>query len=315
MAKFWHIVGCFMKNFEKIYNTLQKNNDIVIYKNYLSKNLTTFKIGGVVKLYIVVKTILALKQVIKVCDDNNAKWFVIGKGSNLLVSSKKINMVFISLAGEFFDIEADNFTITCGASVGLFELNRFAWDNNLSGLEWSYGIPGTIAGAVVMNAGCFGGEIKDVVCSVSFTDGYNDYVYSNEQLLFGYRTSFFQDKHFVITSIKLNLTNGTGDVIKNTCFANFNKKKMLQPYNLPSAGSVFKKVDGVAVPILIEKLNLKGLKIGDAQVSTKHCGFIVNLNKAKSSQVFRIICKIKKTIYKKFGIMLCTEIIFVGDKF
>ncbi len=303
-----------MNKFDKLYSMLTKNNDIQVYKNYCTKSLTTFKIGGVVRLYIVVNSSLALLQVIKLCDLLGIKWFCIGKGSNLLISDKKLNMAFISLGTKFMQVSVKDDYLVCGGAVSLFLLNKIAADNNLSGLEWSYGIPGSLAGAVVMNAGCFGGEISYVIHSVTYTDGYKEYTKFNNALEFGYRTSFFKDKKYIITKVVLKLTRVNNVDIFKHCLDNFNKKKSLQPYEYPSAGSVFKRVDNCPVPILIEKSNLKGLKIGDAQVSTKHCGFIVNLQNAKSKQVFKIICKIKKTIYKKFGIILHNEIICVGDK-
>ncbi len=303
-----------MSKFSAIYKELHSQKDLQIFKNFCVANYTTFHIGGKVKLFVKVNSLFALNKTIQTCYKYKVQWFCIGKGSNLLVSDKTQNIVFIFLDQNFDYCKLNQKTITVGAATTLFNVNAFAVKNSLTGLEWSYGIPGSIGGAVVMNAGCFGGEIKDVVQKVYYTDGYKEFCITNKYINFKYRHSFFVNKPYVITKVVLKLNKGLSENIWLNCLRNFDKKKSLQPYDKPSAGSVFKKTTDFSAPILIEKAGLKGLKIGDAQVSTKHCGFIVNNNKAKSRQVFKLITKIKKTIYKKFGIILHTEILIIGEK-
>jgi UDP-N-acetylmuramate dehydrogenase len=200
--------------------------------------------------------------------------------------------------------------LTVGAGVTLYKLNAFCIGQGLSGLEFSFGIPGTVGGALVMNAGAYGGQMSDVVSRVYYTDGEKVYAKTNNLVQFGYRTSCFLHSDFVILKATFNMKKGSSDVEKK-CKENLQKRVATQPYNQPSAGSVFKRPASIAAPILIEQCGLKGKTVGGAQISDVHCGFIVNKGGAKASDVLKLISEIERTVYKKFGIMLDREIIIL----
>ena len=297
-----------IKKFAQILKDRIKNLKVITNKSF--KDLTTFKIGGKILCLVEVDEIGVLLKVIKLAKEFKKPYLVVGAGSNILASDKTCKKVVIKIS--FNEIKLRDNELICGAGVKLFALNNFAIKNCLSGLEWSFGIPGSLGGAVKMNAGSFGGEIKDVVRCVYYTDGEKIYKKDNKSLEFAYRKSFFSNNDYIILKIVLVLKKiNNKEKIEKLCFENYEKRRNLQPYNLPSAGSVFKRPqEDVFVPVLIEKCSLKGFKIGGAQVSKKHCGFIVNLNgNAKFSNVLKIINKIKKTVFKNCGIILQEEII------
>ena len=294
----------FAKLIEKRFKNLK------VFKNKTFKDLTTFKIGGKIACLVEVCDVGTLLKVISFAKENGIEYLILGAGSNVLASNKLCRKLVIKIC--LNEIRLRENRIICGAGVKLFKLNNLSIKNNLSGLEWSFGIPGSIGGAVKMNAGSFGGEIKDVVESVYYTDGEKIYKKDNKSLEFGYRKSFFSENNYIILKVVLVLKLlNDNKVIEKLCFENYEKRRNTQPYNLPSAGSVFKKPsEGISAPILIENCSLKGLKCGGAQISTKHCGFIVNYNnKAKCDNVLKLIGKIKKTVFEKYGIILKEEII------
>lgn len=297
-----------ISNFIKL--LLKKVPNINLITNKSFKDLTTFKIGGKIKYLIEIKEINILLKILQLCKEYNIKYFILGQGSNILVSDKVCKTLILKISLDYLKVR-DN-KIICGAGVNLFKINDTAIKNSLTGLEWSFGIPGTIGGAVKMNAGSFGGEIKDVVECVYYTDGVKIYKKQNSSLSFDYRKSFFTFNNFVILKVVLSLKKGKQILIKNKCFLNYENRRKTQPYNLPSAGSVFKRPQNEFAPVLIERCKLKGLRCGGAEISSKHCGFIVNFNnQAKFQQVLKLISKIKKTVLKKFDIILQEEIIIL----
>lgn len=274
------------------------------------KDLTTFKIGGKIKYLIEIDSINILLKILEQVKKYNIPYFILGNGSNVLASDKVCKILVLKICLKDFVVRENK--IICGSGLSLFKLNDIAIQNSLTGLEWSFGIPGTIGGAVKMNAGSFGGEIKDVVESVYYTDGFKIYKKQKKSLDFEYRKSFFSNKNFVILKVVLSLKTGNKNQIKNACLENYKNRLNLQPYNLPSAGSVFKRPQNDFAPVLIERCKLKGLRCGGAEISPKHCGFIVNFNKqATFKQVIKLITKIKKTVLKKFDIILVEEIIIL----
>lgn len=297
-----------ISNFIKL--LLKKVPNINLITNKSFKDLTTFKIGGKIKYLIEIKEINILLKILQLCKEYNIKYFILGQGSNILASDKVCKTLILKISLDYLKVR-DN-KIICGAGVNLFKINDIAIKNSLTGLEWSFGIPGTIGGAVKMNAGSFGGEIKDVVECVYYTDGVKIYKKQNSSLSFDYRKSFFTFNNFVILKVVLSLKKGKQILIKNKCFLNYENRRKTQPYNLPSAGSVFKRPQNEFAPVLIERCKLKGLRCGGAEISSKHCGFIVNFNnQAKFQQVLKLISKIKKTVLKKFDIILQEEIIIL----
>lgn len=276
-----------------------------LYYDYLS-NHTTFKIGGKAKIF-EPKNVKELQDFVV----NNKNYFVLGNGSNILCGNHiKVNIIKTTNLDNIYKIG----NVVCVESgVSLFKLIGYCIKNGLSGLEPLYGIPGTIGGAVYMNAGSFGVEIGDFVTSIDYIDNMGK-KHKKIKPKFSYRKSFFTGRSCVITMVRLKLRKACSDCIALRCRSFLLKKKSAQPYELPSAGSVFKRQNDIVAPILIEKCGLKGLKIGGAMVSNKHCGFIVNLGNAKFIDVKKIICKIQKTVFKKFGIILTREIVVIGEK-
>jgi len=295
----------------KFISLLKQNiKNLVVRSDLTFKDLTTFKIGGKIKYLIEVTQVNTLIKILALTNKYNVPYIILGQGSNILASDKDCNKLVLKMC--LYDFKIIKNKIICGAGLNLFKINHLAIKNNLSGLEWSYGIPGSIGGAVKMNAGSFGGEIKDVVSCVYYTDGKKIYKKNNKALNFAYRQSFFSFNNFVILKVVILLKSGESSQIEKLCFENLKKRQNSQPYNLPSAGSVFKRPNGEFAPVLIERCKLKGLRCGGAEISNKHCGFIVNYNYcATFNQVFKLITKIKKTVLKKFDIILNEEIIII----
>ena len=296
------------KKFEKFL----KESNIVYKKNENIKSHTSIRIGGRVKFFIEVKDINTLKGIIQKCKQLKIKTFVIGNGTNLVFSDKTLKIVVLKLC--FKNIRKSGNNLIAGCGVNLFSLNLYAAKHSLSGLEWSYGIPGTIGGAVFMNAGSFGGEIKDVIVSAKVLDENNEIkTLLKEDMSFDYRKSVFQKTNYIILEAKFKLSLGEEEAIFKKCLLNLNTRKQNQPYDMFSAGSVFKKVEDISSWRFIEDVGFRGYRIGGAMVSRKHCGFIVNVQNAKFYDVLKIIYEIKKTVYKKFAIILEEEIQFIGD--
>lgn len=291
------------KFFQIVENTLK----IEIQRNESFRNHTTFRIGGKIAGYVEVKDEVTLLKLLELVRNYNVKYFILGGGSNILAHDSKFLGLVIKIGIDSVKIRGEK--ITCGAGVSLFTLNKLAWQNDLSGLEWSYGIPASVGGAVKMNAGAYGGDMSGIVECVYCTDGKRIYKKSGKALKFSYRHSVFCDVGLIILRVVMRFSRDEGGKIEERCLENLKKKRLSQPYSLASAGSVFKKPENTYAPILIERVNLKGTRCGGAVISKKHCGFIVNESgTATFRQVFSLICKIKKTVSKKFGIMLENEI-------
>ena len=288
------------------------HEDIVLYPNESMKNHTTFHIGGNADCFCEVKSISALQNLISVCRENNIPCFIIGLGSNLLVSDNGIEGLVIKLSGDFTEMNIDENNITCGAGVSLAGVCVAAKKNSLSGLEFAWGIPGSVGGATYMNAGAYNGEMKDVVSSVTFMDrNGNIQTYQNNQLDFDYRHSVFSNTDDIILSVTFELKKDNPELIGYRMQELMNKRKTKQPVNHYSAGSVFKRPKGYYAAALIEECGLKGYAIGGAEVSKKHSGFIVNDHNATAEDVRQLVEYIKKVVLEKKGVELCCEIKFV----
>ncbi len=273
---------------------------------------TTFKIGGMCDLFVTVKSEEELKNVILSAIDCKVPYFTVGKGSNLLISDKGIDGAVISL--EKLDrIEIFDDTLICGAGASLRSVCIAAQKAGLSGLEFAYGIPGSMGGAIYMNAGAYGGEISQVTVSVSAVNSNGETVeFSLPDMNFGYRMSVFKNSDLIITSIKLKLEKGNRDEIKSKMDGYFIRRREKQPLEYPSAGSTFKRPEGYFAGALIEKNNLKGVSVGDAAVSEKHAGFIINKGNATCDDVLSLIKKVQETVKSSDGVLLEPEVIFVG---
>lgn len=274
---------------------------------------TTFKIGGAADLMITVCHIDELKTVVAACKEASVPYMILGNGSNLLVSDGGIEGAVIVLDGDFKAITVEDGVITAGAGAKLSKLCTVALDNALSGLEFAYGIPGTVGGAVFMNAGAYGGEMKDVVESVTaLTAGGEIREFPAEELALGYRTSIFKTNGDIILYSKYNLHTGNKEAIKARMDDVMDRRKSKQPLEYPSAGSVFKRPEGAFAGTLIEQCGLKGRTIGGAQVSEKHAGFIINIGGATCDDVMDLVRLVQDTVKAETGFTLEREIIRTG---
>lgn len=302
-----------MFNLDRV-KKLALERDCKVLENEPMKKYTTFKIGGNAQMLIIADTLRGLTSVLKECTDENISVFILGNGSDLLVSDKGISGVVIKLGREFSSISlVDDDTIFCGAGVSLAKLTAFACDNSLSGLEFAWGIPGSAGGAAYMNAGAYGGEMKDVLVQCMHIDrnGVRGQ-FSADELKFAYRKSVYTDNDLIITGLVLKLNRDSQTEIRARMDDYMNRRKLKQPLEYPSAGSVFKRPEGYFAGALIEEAGLKGVSVGGAQVSEKHCGFIVNKGNATSEDVFALVKKIKDEVKKNSGVELECEIKAIG---
>ena len=239
--------------------------------------------------------------------------FILGRGSNVLVRDGGYDGIIIRLSGEFTLIESTQNVITAGAAATNVEVCVLARDEGLSGIEFMHGIPGSIGGAVFMNAGAYGSEICDYVDEVTFMDeDYNVVAKPSKDIDFGYRHTEFMDGGGIIISVKLRLTPSSADAVASKMDTLLNKRTSKQPMNYPSCGSVFKRPLGGYAAKLIEDAGLKGASIGGAEVSTKHSGFIINKGEATANDITDLIKLVQKRVKKNSGIDLKTEVRIIG---
>lgn len=288
----------------------------IIFDEPMKKH-TSFKIGGTADYFFKATTLEELQNIIKFAKIKEWPITIIGNGSNLLVTDKGIRGLVIKIDIKKLKIEKkDEFAvIEVGAGNKLMALATKMKDEELSGLEGLSGIPGSVGGAIVMNAGAYGKEMKDIVLSTTCMDKNGKlYTFSNEEQEFSYRNSIFQKKDYIIIETKLKLEYGKKDEIQKKMEEYFKSRKEKQPIEYPSAGSSFKRQEGIITAKLIDDVGLKGYKIGGAQVSEKHAGFIVNYNNATATDVINLIDYIKEKVYSKYGIKIEEEIKIIGER-
>ncbi len=291
-----------------------QDNKISFKKDEIMKNHTSFKIGGKADYFVECSNLETLKAVINAVRSRDIPYFILGKGSNLLVSDKGVRGVVISLCG-MDEVTVDGKEITAGAGVTLARLCTVALEHSLTGLEFAYGIPGSVGGALYMNAGAYGGEMSQVVVSATILDNNgNVKEIALEGMRLGYRTSIFKTSGYIILSVKFALKKGEEAEIKAKMDDFMCRRKDKQPLEFPSAGSTFKRPIGNFAGALIEKNNLKGVSIGGAMVSEKHAGFVINYDNATAKDVKALMEKIKSTVLENDKVELEPEVIFVGEE-
>lgn len=294
--------------------TFCKEQNIKIKLNETMKNHTSFKIGGNCDYFVMPENAEQLKGVINKAKELEIPFFVLGKGSNLLVSDSGIEGVVISMQG-LNEIKVSGDEITAGAGVSVANLCNVALQNGLSGIEFAYGIPGSVGGGLYMNAGAYGGQFSDAVVSAEYLTRDGEVVKIGlADMELGYRTSIFKQNGGIILSASFKLQKGKADKIKAAMDDYMERRITKQPLEYPSAGSVFKRPEGYFAGALIEQNNLKGFSVGGAQVSVKHAGFIINYENATANDVKALIKEIQSVVKNADGVDLETEIIFVGKE-
>jgi len=273
---------------------------------------TTFKIGGPCD-YLVEPYNEEVKELISLLKENNLKYFVMGNGSNLLVSDLGIEGVVIKIGSNMSNITVENNIVKAEAGARLSALCSHCLEHSLSGLQFAWGIPGTVGGAIFMNAGAYGGEIKQVIESCTYLTADGEIVTAcADELELGYRDSIFKRNGGIILSATFKMNLGNKNEIRLEMDGLIERRKLKQPLEFPSAGSTFKRPEGNFAGTLIENAGLKGVSVGGAEVSTKHAGFIINKGDATASDVRRLIEKVKQEVFLQNSIKLETEVIFIG---
>lgn len=283
-------------------------------KNECMKDHTTFRIGGPADFFVKVNSAKQLSLLVKELNKTKTPYFVIGKGANLLVSDKGIDGVVISLSGmNGISVEGDTVIAEGGATISTVCMR--AADNALSGLEFAYGIPASVGGALYMNAGAYGGEMSQAVVWAEYIDELGELkTVKNEEMKLGYRQSVFKGKNYIITKVAFKLVPANTADIKAKMEELYNQRRSKQPLEFASAGSTFKRPQGYFAGALIEQSGLKGTRIGEAEVSEKHAGFIINRGNATAKDVKELMKKVTDTVFQKNGVILEPEVIFIGKE-
>lgn len=275
---------------------------------------TTFRIGGPADYFIEAADAEEIRWAITVCREEGLPWFVLGRGSNLLVGDRGFRGVVLSVYREFQGIETEQETVRVKAGTLLTTLTGKLLEESLTGMEFASGIPGTVGGAVMMNAGAYGGEMKDIVREVTVLTPEGEILcLSAAEMKFGYRTSVVKEKEYIVLSAVLELKKGDPEEIRRKMQELKAKRVEKQPLEYPSAGSTFKRPEGYFAGKLIMDAGLAGARVGGAQVSEKHCGFVVNTNNATAADVRELMSRVQKTVEEKYGVRLEPEVRFLGE--
>ena len=284
-----------------------------IYRDEPMSKHTTFRTGGVAKWFVEIENKEQLLKLIPYLYATGQNFFILGNGSNLLVSDKGYDGIVISLK-KLNEINFEGNRITAGAGVLLSQLATAAAENSLTGLEFAAGIPGSVGGATVMNAGAYGGEMKQIVESVVVVSKEGEFLtFDNDTMEFSYRHSIIKDYPFTVVEVTYALEAGSKQDIVSKMQELGQQRRQKQPLEYASAGSTFKRPEGYFAGKLIMDSGLRGFRIGGAQVSEKHCGFIINVGNASSQDIWDLICEIREIVKKKFHVELEPEVICLGE--
>lgn len=303
----------------KIEQLLHKLSEAVpsqqILVNESMSNHTTFRVGGAADIFVEMETLCQLKNVLAILRFEgltrlNKDFYLIGNGSNLLVSDKGIRGVVLHLSKQYSHIEARETVLVCEAGAALATIAKAACENALTGFEFAAGIPGSLGGAIVMNAGAYGGEMKQVIKSVLLMAPDGTLVEKSvAEMKFSYRHSLLKEQDFIVVSAQIALERGNQSQIRAKMEELAARRREKQPLEYPSAGSTFKRPEGYFAAKLIEDAGLRGFCVGDAQVSEKHCGFVINKGKATAQDIYTLIEQVQKKVYETSGVMIEPEVI------
>ncbi len=300
-----------MDFFDKAESILGRNN---IKRQIPLSGLTTFRVGGNADYVAVPQNAEQLSALLKLCNDEKKPFFILGNGSNILASDKGYSGVIIHILSGMKNIEIQGTSVKADAGALLAAVAGRAAKEGLSGMEFASGIPGTIGGAVYMNAGAYGGEIKNIIRTVRAM-GYDGNIYDIPvgEMDFSYRHSIIQTRRLIVLSAEFELEEGKIEEINSRIRELAEARRSKQPLEYPSAGSTFKRPEGYFAGKLIMDAGLSGASIGGAQVSEKHCGFVINKGGATAEDVMQLITYIKKEVCRQFGVELETEVKTLGE--
>lgn len=293
-------------------------NERILINEAMSQH-TTFRIGGAADLFVEISSDDELKKMLEVLSlygykTLNKDYYLIGNGSNLLVSDKGLRGVVLHLSKEYNDIKVCEDTLICKAGCTLAAIARKACENSLTGFEFAAGIPGSLGGAIVMNAGAYDGEMKQIVKIVRLMTPDGEIVEkNNEDMHFSYRHSLLKEESYIVLEVVISLKKGNKDEIKAKMDELAFKRRSKQPLEYPSAGSTFKRPEGYFAAKLIEDAGLRGYNVGDAQVSQKHCGFVINKGNATAKDVLTLIENVQNKVKEASGVTIEPEVICLGD--
>ena len=301
-------------SFDKIYD-YAKSIGCPSQRDVPMSKYTTFRIGGNASVMLTPTTDEQLASIIKKCNKDNIKPFIIGNGSNMLISDKGLDTVVINMCRPDPKIELVNGdTVVCDAGATMSKVCNFALENGLTGLEFAFGIPGSAGGAAYMNAGAYGGEMKDVLVECRHIDSDGNFgSLKGEELGLAYRTSAYEHNGYIITTLVMKLSKGNKDEIRAKMQELLQRRKDKQPLEYPSAGSTFKRPEGYFAGALIEECGLKGYSVGGAQVSEKHAGFVINKGDASAKDVLDLIKYIQDKVLSEKGVMLEPEVRLIEE--
>lgn len=279
------------------------------------REYTSFKAGGKAKILVAPNSVEELKAVLAYIDEKNINHMIIGNGSNILVKDGGFDGVMVKIGQGFEDISIDGELVTAGAGALLSVVAKTAQRESLAGMEFASGIPGSLGGAAFMNAGAYGGEMKDIITEVRVLskDGKEDKIMSLEELELGYRHSKLYDTLDIVVSVTMKLRKGDKQEILDEMKELNKKRNTKQPVNYPSAGSFFKRPEGYFAGKLVEDANLKGVTVGGAQVSQLHSGFVINIGDATATDIINLMHIVQGAVMKEFGVMLQPEVRIVGE--
>lgn len=286
-----------------------------ILRNEPMKKHTTFRIGGPADVLVKPATITEIEQVLQCCEEQAVPYYVVGNGSNLLVGDEGIRGVVLQLGNDFSEVEVcEDDTIWVQAGCMLSKVANLAAEHALTGMEFAAGIPGTIGGAVMMNAGAYGGEMKDIIeCVTLLTPDREVLILPQDQMEFGYRESIVSKENYIVLEAKLRLQKGEPEAIEAKMKEYSEARRSKQPLEYPSAGSTFKRPEGYYAGKLIMDAGLAGYRVGDAQVSEKHCGFVINCGQATAKDVIAVMNDVIHRVAEAYQVELEPEVRKIGE--
>lgn len=299
----------------KIYNQLIQviDKERVLVDEPMKKH-TTFRVGGNADYFVMPRTIEEIQQVVALCKNENLPYYILGNGSNLLVGDKGYRGVIIQIYKEMNEITVEGECIRAQAGALLSKVGSVALEAGLAGFEFAAGIPGAVGGAVVMNAGAYGGEMKDILASATvLTEDGTILTLKNEELELGYRTSIIAKKNYIVLEAEYQLQRGDKAEIRAKMDELKKQRVTKQPLEYASAGSTFKRPEGYFAGKLIQDAGLRGFQVGGAQVSEKHCGFVINKGDATAADIVELMRQVSEKVYQEFGVTLEPEVKRLGE--